>query len=99
MQPKAANQAAHRPTREKKWSRRPYDLKASAEKVAAPRQKFAPRVLAPSSDSPSRAARAPSESDVAANAHNPLRTRQDFRERSLPPALRLAERLSSCLHR
>src|SRR5258707_622782 len=99
MQPKAANQAARQPTREKKWSLRLYDLKASAEKVVAPTRKFAPPALSPRFDSPSQEAPAPSRSDAAATEHKPLRTRQDFRERSHRPALRLAERPSSCLRR
>jgi len=56
MQPKAANQAARQPTREKKWKRRQHAPKAFAERVAAPMQKFAPRVPGPKSDSPSQAA-------------------------------------------
>src|SRR2546429_1983018 len=98
MQPKAANRAARQPTREKKWSPRPYELKACVERVAAPKQKFAPLVPAPKSDSPSQAVPAPSRSDVAAIVHDPLRTAQRCREQSLQPAFPPAERPNSCLH-
>src|SRR6266480_3746919 len=99
MQPRAANQAARQQTQEKKWTLQPYDLKPSAEKVAAQKQRFASRVPAPSPDFPSQEARAPSESVAAAIAHEPLHTPQGFPQRSLPPAPRPAERPNSCLRR
>jgi len=87
MQPKAANQAARQAdAREKSGSVASMRRKQFAERVAAPMQKFAPRVPGPKSDSPSQAAHAPSESAAAAVAHEPFRTPRSFHERSLRPS-------------
>jgi len=96
MLPTIANQAARRPTPAKMSNSGRHGPKASSETAAAPKQKFARRVPAPSSDFPSRAAHAPSRSAAAANAHEPFRILQGFLERLLRPALLPAERPDSC---